>query len=433
MKKHFIVYIILSLLSISATPLFADDCDDIVDAIRKLRDAKKWQEAIAECESFNRHCDSRGEVENIRQECLKHLSNANSSPIKPSTTNSDHLLDKKSIFNVDKTIIHFPESGGQNQIKVISDNEWNISYVPYWINVQQDGNIITLLCKTNNFSHTRKDELILIDNINQEIHINIQQEKSKDYLNLSSKVITDNTGRGNYYYTIHVTSNKPWKINSKPNWCKVKTTQEAIMVELEQNDSDYDRRGTIEVVSTASNVLQQVITIEQKYLKHFITINPAFVRENSGECGYATINVETDLNYYTIEEVPSWCEIKNRTATSFDIWIKDNSGGQAREAKCKIIAGNVNQTLTIKQGARPNYINISPRLVTATNAGGTITISVQSNKQWHISECPEWCIISNLTEHSFGLEILQNHGEPRQGTVTISAESMKNEVSVEQE
>ena len=67
--------------------------------------------------------------------------------------------------------------------------------------------------------------------------------------------------------------------------------------------------------------------------------------------GTETFYVKTDAGTWETWGVPSWCEIKNKTATSFTLTCKPNTTGSERSDYMKVKAGGKEVKISIKQSA----------------------------------------------------------------------------------
>ena len=339
---------------------------------------------------------------------------------------------KKIIFNSERKNISFSEYGGSELVQVNSNCSWGVSNYSEWLRVQQLGENLLVSCGINHHPSIREGDIILVSEYSQELRIPVTQDMTSDYLQLSACYIENFKGT-NATYFISVSSNKPWQINNKPNWCNIAINQDTLVITLTQNKTGNTRKGEIDVISTQSEYLRRVISIEQAPMQQYLIIKPEIITEQDGDGGIATISVDTDCDNYHVEGMPNWCKVKRQDATSFTIEISDNSGGEARTAQCYVVGEDRKATLTIKQGAKLNYLNISPQIIRSSKSGGVITVRVKSNGVWSIVNLPSWCQVYDQNEDSFGLRILRNEYNAREATFSVSSHGRKENIIVKQE
>lgn len=338
--------------------------------------------------------------------------------------------EKKARFSVDQQTLDFAETGGQKNVLVTADTEWTVSQKPDWIQTKKNKNTLTIICSANTRQSAREADVVLTDKGKQELVIIVAQDKNNDYINLSANIIKSKGKKS--AYVVKVSSNKNWDVTTFPMWCDIQRNGEELTVTLEQNRSGSERQGEIEI-SSSSETVHQVIKVVQAF-QHFLSISPMTITAADGKSGTATINVDTDCESYTFEDLPNWCSIRQQTQTSFILDIHDNLGGRAREAQCRVIAADQTALLTVKQGERLADLTVSPKLVSASQNGGVITIKVQSSSTWRIVNLPEWCEIKSQTDNDFILRILKNDtAEPRTATFSVSVSGVRENITVQQD
>ena len=411
-----------------------DDCKveiqkkNELNRIQKLKKEGKWSDVENACDSYFKKYGSNPQIEQILKDANRQLASINSGndDIKP--------VQKPTIrFSVDQKYIEFPEEGGDKLVWVTSDDDWYVVSYPLWIDITQDNDMLVISCDVNYKSSTREEDIILANYSGKELHITVSQDRSKYYLSLSANIIEDVRGAAGKVYTIYVNSNKSWNIKSKPYWCNIEVTGNRLDIRLDQNRTYYERKGEIEICAEQS-ALRSFIYIEQGVLKNFIFVSPNILNDNDGTGGSGTFHVDTDYDYYYIEDIPSWCEITQKNSSSFVVNIKDNNGGYAREAVCRVVAGEASETFTIKQAERRTYVKVSPNLIKAGKNGGTITIRVESSGTWKIVNLPDWCSVVEEWDSGFKLKVLPNNNSySRKDTFSVSNSGIRENIVVEQE
>lgn len=431
MKKYFLTYLICSFFCVLTIPSVAQEtCEDAFETICKLHEQKNWKAAQRECQSYLRHCGSRAQVEQILKECDKQLDRK----AKPKQQQSSKPAANKRL-SVSEKNLEFPESGGKKTIAVTAGGAWDIYNYPGWLDVYQQNNTLIISCGTNYYASAREDDVVLVDEYLNEVHITIFQDKNTDYLRLSANLI-DNPGDGGVY-TVKVNSNKLWRVKNYLYWCNVETSGNDIRITLDKNNSGYERKGEIEVVSqSGSTNLRSVITVKQSVLKNYLTLSSSSFNDPTGRgCVSQPIKVETDRGNFSIYNVPTWCEIVNRTSSSFSIKIQKNCGGGERNGQFKVVAGDMFRMFAVSQVARPKYVDVNPdATIVATKRGGRQTYTVNTNcGPWRVVNLPDWCRLDEQTSNYFTITILPNEGASRSATFAVSSSGERCNMTVKQE
>jgi len=342
-------------------------------------------------------------------------------------------IKKEIIFKVSKSYIEFPELGGEGSVEVTSDEAWSVSENPSWITTERTNNTLRIKAVRNERFSDREGDIVLSNENHVELRIVVAQARNSDYLNLSAQLIDDTEGDGGKY-TIKVSSNKAWTTNVLPAWCTVENNGTTMSIHLEANETGAARQTKIEVSVPQSAVSKQVITVKQSPIHDYIAISPNLIT-SSGKASVATIKVASDKAEYRVENLPYWCTVKQQTPTSFVLEIADNRGGAAREAQCRVtIAGGKSDQLIIRQEERLHFITVSPKIITASQRGGVITVKVQSSGAWRVVNLPEWCQVEEETATTFKLSIDANDsGYPRRAVFSVSTGGVRESIEIKQE
>lgn len=340
---------------------------------------------------------------------------------------------KEIIFKVSQSFLEFPEQGGESRIDVTSDEGWKVTDKPSWVTIQRKDNTLTIKVAANERFTAREGDIVLTNDNYVELRVVVAQERNSDYINLSAQLIDDTEGDGGRY-TIKVSCNKTWKIGTLPEWCIVEPNGESLSIRLGANKSGAARQTQIVITANNSVLPAQVITVKQAAIHDYIVISPNIIT-SSGKSSIATVRVETDKAEYHIQGLPQWCSIKKQTAKEFIIEIADNSGGAAREAQCDVtIAGGKSEKLIIRQEDRLTYITVSPKIITASKRGGTITVNVKSSGAWRVVNLPDWLQVTAQTDNTFTLSIDENKiNNPRRVSFSVSTGGVRESIEVRQE
>ena len=146
------------------------------------------------------------------------------------------------------------------------------------------------------------------------------------------------------------------------------------------------------------------------------------------------ISVDTNCGDFHVLNVPTWCEIIDKTTTSFAVKILRNCGGGERTAELKVVAGNQSQTFVVSQVARLRYVDVFPDVVIFAKQGGYKQYTVDTNcgGSWYVVNLPDWCLIKEQTSNSFTITVLPNDGAPRSATFAVSSSGERCDMTIKQ-
>lgn len=407
--------------------------EDAEEAFKKgdYKLAQSYYKLVAaECSDNYANCKAR------LRACEKAIA---STPKDKEKKSPEKELTKPGNFKSDKKYVSFTQYGGKEKVKISSKNSWDVKQSPYWIRVLRDHDIITLSCDTNYNQSPRQEDIILIDNSNEEYKITINQAKNSDYLRLSHTIIDDREGHGGTYLPIRVTCNTDWYVQEHPVWAEVKTIQSEIVVTLERNETGRERDGKIVLVSRSNRNIQDEISVTQGVFQHYLELSHTRFSDKKGEGSISLpFYVKTDYGKFRIENCPEWCEIVDRTSSSFSIRIIENKGREARNAHLKVVAGDLSEDLFVSQVARPFYINVDPPIITAPAGTEGIELykicHVETNcGTWEVVNAPDWCQVEEIDDKTFKIKIKNNDGGPRTATFYVATRECKCEMTIEQD
>jgi hypothetical protein len=147
--------------------------------------------------------------------------------------------------------------------------------------------------------------------------------------------------------------------------------------------------------------------------KYYLETSVGSVNDN-GSGSIITITIKTNAPHWNYEYVPSWCSIRNKTATSFELQIFSNPNTTSRSDwfNVKTSDGTVVKRITVTQaGKRVLYnLSVSPSVVNDNEGNGkTQTIYVTTNDpNWKVDYLPDWCYVTGRTSSAFVLNVKQN-------------------------
>lgn len=434
MRRQYRILLGIAALFTSLCPMAAQDdvCMDTYKQIIALDNAGKWDKKTKqECESYLLVCDPNSAlVKSILLKCEN--DNSSKSPGENKQPMPPKPKQPKDI-NVSSSTITFNISGGQKEVKITGDDNWQVVSKPEWATVYRDESVLNISCGRNNGTSIREEDIIIHGANGKELKILVKQDYLRGYLKVN-KYVYDAEGDGGEWF-INVESSAQWYVVSKPVWCNAEENEGQLKVTLDRNTSNSVRDSKIELALISNSKINEYVDVKQNVLGQYIHLDSRSVINRTGKASWTTFKIETNyIGEYRIEGLPGWCRVVDKGSDYFDIEIDSNSGGGYREAQGKVIAGTASESFVIKQEGRPIYIDLSASIISAPQEGTTTKlIKVQSNREWDIVNLPDWCR-EKRTEDGFIIEVKPNTtGAPRNGKFAVSASGEREYVEVNQE
>jgi translation elongation factor P/translation initiation factor 5A len=171
--------------------------------------------------------------------------------------------------------------------------------------------------------------------------------------------------------------------------------------------------------------------IKEEKAQFSLEILPFSLIEFDDVGGNEILTILTNALTWDISPIPSWCSTQ-KSEESLIISCMPNTGEMAREANFTVTAGNVSETVSIKQKEKANF-SISSKTVEFENAGGTKTISVNTNIPfWDILENPDWCFLQK-SDNTITLTCSPNEAhDDRTAFVDVQAGTYLEKIQIQQ-
>lgn len=149
-----------------------------------------------------------------------------------------------------------------------------------------------------------------------------------------------------------------------------------------------------------------------------LDIDPKGIRCNaSGDT--CKIEILSSSNWETKNEI-SWIEVKKTSQNTASVIIDINQDDE-RECIIEFVSGDLSAELAIEQEASP-VIELAQNSITTDGDGGTFMVLYMSNTDTEIITHEDWIrIIPNSIPNNIAFEVLRNHGDTREGTITLQS------------
>lgn len=178
-----------------------------------------------------------------------------------------------------------------------------------------------------------------------------------------------------YYVSTDGSDYKVWLL---PSWCKLTSKTSTSFTIMWDTNTGCSRSDWFEVTSNNIDVRVNVRqahapgATDATYLR---VDNKTEVQSNwSGSAGSETYYVSTDGSDYRVYLLPSWCEVTNKTATSFTITWEANTTGSSRSDWFRVESAD--------QRVRVNVTQASGGSSNSGGSGSSQESNALSRKEW---------------------------------------------------
>ncbi len=177
------------------------------------------------------------------------------------------------------------------------------------------------------------------------------------YLRVDNKTEVNSTwsassGSETYYVSTDGSDYKVWLL---PSWCKLTSKTSSSFTIMWDTNESCSRSDWFEVVSNGKEVR---VNVRQQHAPG--VTDATFLRVDnktevnstwSGSSGSETYYVSTDGSEYRVYLLPSWCEVTNKTATSFTITWQANETGSSRTDWFRVESADQRVRVNVTQNA----------------------------------------------------------------------------------
>lgn len=314
---------------------------------------------------------------------------------------------------VARTLAVSPESmtfsalGGEEMISISSNTDWTVGKDTDWIALDSDkgnGDSTIKIIVAENKALTSRTGSITVTSADGKIKgtVSIQQNGADVVFSIDRQEVSVNAAGEDF--TVNVTHNIGYKINSMPDW--VKQTDKATSgdtdtytFKAEANTSTATREGVIVFCNDNNECVP--VTVKQAGANTTLSVSPVSM----------TFTAKAESKTFTVTSNTDW------TATSDADWAKLSATGGSGNAQVTVTAEENTTTkqriaaitLKTKDGKTTATIKLSQNgadIIFRTDGdnreyeigaeGGEIQFFVIHNIECYLKELPEWIILDNM-------------------------------------
>ncbi|MCK8621049.1 BACON domain-containing protein [Prevotella sp. E13-27] len=347
----------------------------------------------------------------------------------------------------------FKREGGKQDIQLLSNTDWIITSSDSWCKLSQNRGqgdyLITVFVDKNTLTTQRSTTLSITWDQEEKI-IEVTQERGEEpRLSFSPQIIEPFPYQGGIY-TIEVSSNTDWTVESNQEWCHIDSPTETITgdgnikIIVDENPLGSAQRDAILTIKSNAGD-KQIYVHQEKGLDPFIDVSSDQL-SFSNKKEQKTITIISNVDWTVVCTDDSWCHIETPQgagAGTKEIRIRvDVNPAEASERNCTLSIKSSwleDKKIVVHQAkGDAGYVRTTPSNLNAQPQGGTVTFGIDSNlSNWTVSSDQSWCSVQT-TSGSFNRTVslyvqLNACTDARDATITIKSAISDVTVTVHQE
>ena len=337
----------------------------------------------------------------------------------------------------------FSAQGGEDNLTVSSNTDWTVSKDVDWITLNSDkgsGDFSLKVTVNENQGLTARTGSITVTTADGKINgtVAVQQAGADVVFSIDKQDVSVNAD--GEVFTVSVTHNIGYKIDSKPDWVKQtdKTTSgstDTYTFKAEANTSTAAREGVIVFCNDNNECVP--VTVKQTGANATLSASPAELAF-SATAGSKVFSI-TSNTLWTATSSASWAKL-NKTSGSGNaqvtVTVEVNNMGIARTATITIKTTNGKTVaINVTQDAADLILKIDKYSFYVESEGGTIKLKVTHNVDYTISK-PDWISLATKTTNgdtdTLTFNVLRNSGFKREENIIFATYNSRTFVSVTQ-
>ena len=305
----------------------------------------------------------------------------------------------KASLTVSPESLEFSANKGEEMLNVTSNTDWVITKDAEWITLDSDkGKGLATIAAgvTENTSLTSRTGSITVSTSDGSVKKTVSVRQSGADVVFSVDKNEHSVGAAGGDFTVKVTHNIGYKINSQPEWVKQPDKANSGNVDTytftaEANTSTEAREGVIVFCNDNNECVP--VTVKQAGANATLSVSPAeltFTANTESKSLDVTSNTA-----WTAASGASWAKL-NKTNGSGNAQIavtaEENTAITQRSATItiKTADGKASATVKVTQSAANVIFSVDKNEHSVAAAGGDFTVKVTRNIGYKINSQPEW-------------------------------------------
>lgn len=296
--------------------------------------------------------------------------------------------------------LEFDKEGGSKSISITADAAWEIKTSDSWITVSPSSggagsHTLSIFALENNSTSERTGYVYVNIGGSSKLQIPVVQKG----LFLEAKPTSLSFSADTESKQLEINSNTDWSITSLPEWLSASSlsgkNSQTISLTAQNNTSASSRNGKVKIEKEGLT-LSAIVEVQQEGLSLSVDNNNLQFGANAST---QEVVINT-ISSWSASSSEGWISLSQTSGTgksTLSISVEENKDDNSRTGSVKIVAGELNQTITITQQGK--YFNISESDKTFTSKGGTLQISFSTNDKWNVtvSDNVSWLTLSSTS------------------------------------
>ena len=329
-------------------------------------------------------------------------------------------------ITIKPSVITFTADGGEQEVVVTSNVDFEVSYRASWLSVEQtEVGFVVSAEKSENTSERTAYISIISEKYSITKIIEIIQMAWEPKLELSQQSVELEFEPNSY--TVEVSSPYSWKAESDNDWIIVESKTgiagvENLEFKVARNEEEEVRKGTIIVYNNINKLSAELYVIQKPFVTEFTVANESltFAAESSAQEVAITANFE-----YEVDSSAEWFSCV-KTENGLTVTVPDYVEVEERTAEITISKEkyNISKVIKVTQTAFVPEFEISETTTSyeCDYKGGEFTVPVISNFDYDVTTTADWV---KYTKDEEGVKVsVQKHNyvESRSAEVKIYSE-----------
>jgi Viral BACON domain/Secretion system C-terminal sorting domain len=295
--------------------------------------------------------------------------------------------------------VYSPSAAGGSQVVTVTANvNWSVVSDDSWLSINgpngTGNSSFTMVASLNNTVFPRNTVVTIRvgGQVFQTISVNqAAPTLSVTPTSISSFALGDNQ-------TITVNSNAPWVISSNQSWANLNvnsgTGNATFVISTNSNPTTSPRSATVSV--TVAGVPTQNITVTQQAGPPTLVLTPTSYPATANT-HFQTIIVTSNSGWSLISN-QAWLNASITSGTGNGSFVLTSSSNTTTASRIGVVTVTVSgipvQTVTATQAAGAATLSITPTTWAPSAAGGTQSVTVNSNSSWTVTSDQSWLTLS---------------------------------------
>lgn len=351
----------------------------------------------------------------------------------------------KASLTVSPESLEFSANKGEEMLNVTSNTDWVITKDAEWITLDSDkGKGLATIAAgvTENTSLTSRTGSITVSTSDGSVKKTVSVRQSGADVVFSVDKNEHSVAAAGGDFTVKVTRNIGYKINSQPEWVKQtgkvpSGNTDTYTFTAEANTSTEAREGVIVFCNDNNECIQ--VTVKQAGAKASLSVSPAELTFTAKpESKSFSVSSNTD---WSVASSADWVKI-GTTSGSGNAHVtasaEENTATTQRTATItlKTTDGKATATIKVTQNPADVVFSIDIKEFSIDAKGEEITIKIKHNSAYSVKSMPDWVNQTNKTvsgdTDNISFAVQHNPGYKRQGEIIFNGDGIYGTVTIKQ-